>query len=413
MAKYTSNRLKNLKIGISSYSENLQSLSVIGRVGIGSTNFYSGYDLDIHGTTNITQKLFVNGYEVVGGIGVTAANLNSLFVSGISTLGNIQINSGIVTSTSGITTFAGNLTFGLNNTNLISILGRIDSDFYPNGDGLYNIGRAPQIGFGANRWKDANFSGKGTFDSGIYAHDLEIGVSLPNLIYSTYGNLELNSQGGTTKVDDNLIVSGNLGINTTTATSKLTVFGNSLVTGIVTATEFYGSGSNLTGLLSNAVSTSSTTSVQYVGFLTTNSGISTSILASSGLTYVPSTGNLGIGTENPTSKIHVVGNTYISGILTATDINSASDIRLKTNIKPFENSLNKIIHVNGVTFNWIENNLNSAGIIAQDLEKVFPELVHQGDIKTVNYNGLVGVLVECIKELKKEVDELKHNPPKI
>lgn len=408
MAKYTSNRLKDLKIGISSYSENLQSLSVIGRVGIGSTNFNSEYDLDVHGTTNITQKLFVNGYEVVGGIGITDPNFNRLFVSGISTLGNIEIYSGIITSTSGVVTFAGNLTFGLNSSNLISIPGKIDSNLYPNGDGLYNVGRAPQVGFGANRWKDANFSGRGTFNSGIYAHDIEVGISSPNLIYSTYGNLELNSQSGTTNVDDNLIISGSIGVGTILPKSKLTVFGDSLITGIVTATEFYGSGSNLTGVLSNIVSTSSASSVQYVGFLTTNSGISTSILASSGLTYIPSSGNLGIGTTNPTSKIHVVGNTYISGILTATDINSASDIRLKTNIKPFENALDKVIHVNGVTFNWIENNSNSAGIIAQDLEKVFPELVNQGDIKTVNYNGLVGVLVECIKDLKKEVEELKY-----
>ena len=118
-------------------------------------------------------------------------------------------------------------------------------------------------------------------------------------------------------------------------------------------------------------------------------------------------GNLGIGTTNPTSKLYVVGDTYIAGILTATDINSASDIRLKTNIKSFENTLEKIVQINGVSFNWIENNAKSGGIIAQDVEKVFPELVNDGDHKTVNYNGLIGVLVESIKELKQEVENLK------
>jgi hypothetical protein len=121
---------------------------------------------------------------------------------------------------------------------------------------------------------------------------------------------------------------------------------------------------------------------------------------------INSTG-VGIGITNPTSKLHVVGDTYISGILTATDINSASDIRLKTNIKPFENTLEKIVHINGVSFNWIDSNAKSGGIIAQDVEKVFPELVNDGDHKTVNYNGLVGVLVESIKELKQEVEYLK------
>jgi hypothetical protein len=118
-------------------------------------------------------------------------------------------------------------------------------------------------------------------------------------------------------------------------------------------------------------------------------------------------GSVGIGTTNPTSKLHVVGDTYISGILTATDINSASDIRLKTNIKPFENTLEKIIQINGVSFNWIDSNAKSGGIIAQDVEKVFPELVNDGDHKTVNYNGLIGVLIESIKELKQEVEDLK------
>jgi hypothetical protein len=47
-------------------------------------------------------------------------------------------------------------------------------------------------------------------------------------------------------------------------------------------------------------------------------------------------------------------------------------------------------------------------VIAQELEEVLPELVHNGDIKTVNYNGLVGVLIEAIKELSAEVQELKQ-----
>jgi hypothetical protein len=46
-------------------------------------------------------------------------------------------------------------------------------------------------------------------------------------------------------------------------------------------------------------------------------------------------------------------------------------------------------------------------VIAQELEKVLPELVTQGDIKSVNYNGLIGLLIEAIKEQQKQIDELK------
>jgi hypothetical protein len=64
--------------------------------------------------------------------------------------------------------------------------------------------------------------------------------------------------------------------------------------------------------------------------------------------------------------------------------------------------------LNGVTFNWIKNNRPSVGVIAQDVEKVFPELVNSSDPKTVNYDGLIGLLIEAVKELSEEVEELKE-----
>jgi hypothetical protein len=344
MAKYTSGRQKNLRVGILSYSENTQVLSVIGRVGIGSTTFNADYDLDVRGTT----KLF------------------------------------------------GNIILGNTSSNLINVPGRISSNLYPDGDGTYDVGRAPQIGSGANRWKDANFIGKGTFDAGVDAHDLELGVSSANLIYSTSGNLELNSQSGTTNIDDIVTISGNTGIGTANPTSKLWVNGDAYFSGILTANRIF---SNIYGEFTGG----SISGTNIVGAALSISGIST---FTNGPVLIG--GNLGIGITNPTSKLHVVGDTYITGVVTATDINSASDIRLKTNIKPFENTLEKIVHINGVSFNWIENNAKSGGIIAQDLEKVFPELVNDGDHKTVNYNGLIGVLIEAIKELKSEVDDLKQ-----
>jgi len=120
-------------------------------------------------------------------------------------------------------------------------------------------------------------------------------------------------------------------------------------------------------------------------------------------------GNLGIGTTNPTSRLQVQGNVRVVGVITCTDIDSTSDINLKTNIKPIENSLEKILQINGVNFTWKETQQPSMGVIAQELEKVFPELVKQSDShKSVNYNGLIGVLIEAIKEQQKQIEELKY-----
>ena len=116
---------------------------------------------------------------------------------------------------------------------------------------------------------------------------------------------------------------------------------------------------------------------------------------------------VGIGTTNPTSKLHIFGDVLVTGVTTSTDFNSASDINLKTNIKTIENPIEKILKINGVTFNWKKDNRLSVGVIAQEIESVFPELVQGEDPKTVNYNGLIGLLIECIKEQQVEINILK------
>jgi len=117
--------------------------------------------------------------------------------------------------------------------------------------------------------------------------------------------------------------------------------------------------------------------------------------------------NTGIGITNPTSKLHVVGNAYITGVTTSTDFDSLSDINLKTNINKIPDPLEKVKQIRGVTFDWKETQRSSAGVIAQEIEKVLPELVHGDETKTVNYNGLIGLLIECVKKQQEEIDELK------
>jgi hypothetical protein len=89
-----------------------------------------------------------------------------------------------------------------------------------------------------------------------------------------------------------------------------------------------------------------------------------------------------------------------TGTLNATVFNSLSDKDKKDNIEVIPNALELIDQLNGVRFNWKETGEPSAGIIAQDLQKIMPELV--GEDMSVNYAGVIGLLVQCIKELKEK-----------
>ena len=60
-----------------------------------------------------------------------------------------------------------------------------------------------------------------------------------------------------------------------------------------------------------------------------------------------------------------------------------------------------------ISFNWKSDNRPSLGVIADQLENTLPELVSGDDTKTVNYNGLVGLLIECVKDQQKQIEELK------
>ncbi len=94
----------------------------------------------------------------------------------------------------------------------------------------------------------------------------------------------------------------------------------------------------------------------------------------------------------------------------------SSDIALKENINPITNALDKVLQLGGYSFDWKNKKRGSStGLIAQEVEKVLPELVkdHDGLInhKTLNYNGIIGLLVESIKELKMEIESLKSSKP--
>jgi hypothetical protein len=95
------------------------------------------------------------------------------------------------------------------------------------------------------------------------------------------------------------------------------------------------------------------------------------------------------------------------------DVTAFSDKRLKTDISNIENGLDKVMRMQGVHYkrNDVEDAREQIGVLAQDMETVVPEVVLTADdemqTKSVDYGKLTAVLIEAIKDLKAEINELK------
>ena len=126
---------------------------------------------------------------------------------------------------------------------------------------------------------------------------------------------------------------------------------------------------------------------------------------------------VGAGITNPQSSLHVNGAIYATGDITAY---YTSDKRLKNNIVKIDDALEKVRWLNGVKFDWNKDAIsnlvdvgpkpdNDIGLIAQDVEKIFPEVVTEraDGYKAVDYSRLVPVLIEAIKELSYRVNILE------
>ncbi len=197
-------------------------------------------------------------------------------------------------------------------------------------------------------------------------------------------------------------VNGNVGIGTTnTSTGRLAVDGGDLV---VRRTDL-------------AFQPSLTISPGYSLSYVLLSASSTAGGTFDGIVIQPGSGIVGIGARNPSYKLNV------SGDVCAFNYFNCSDARLKKNIVPLTDVLKKLDNIRGVKFEWNENDdslIQTApgahiGIVAQEMEKEFPELVLKDDkgYGAVDYSKLSAVLLEGIKEQQKEIEELKDRIEKL
>lgn len=121
--------------------------------------------------------------------------------------------------------------------------------------------------------------------------------------------------------------------------------------------------------------------------------------------YVATTGNVGIGTTTTSYKLYVQGDIYATG-----DITAFSSEAIKTDIATITNALDTVESLRGVSYTRIDNQQKKIGLIAQEVQRVLPEVVvNSNDNIGVNYQTLTALLIEAVKELSEKVRKLEAN----
>jgi hypothetical protein len=234
-----------------------------------------------------------------------------------------------------------------------------------------------------NEIKAGNLSQFGSTTSAQLASIISNETGSGNLVFSTSPTLTTPDLGTPSAI---------VLTNATGTVTNLTLVNPALGTpSAIVLTNASGTASNLTANIANFINVSddtTTNDTRYPIFANGTSGAITEQVSSTKLTFNPST-----------------------GLLTSTDYNSSSDITLKQDFVPINNSLDIISQLTGFGFTWKDSKQKAYGLSAQEVERVIPEIVKDrpDGTKGINYMNLTAFLIEAIKDLKQEVTELKKH----
>ena len=354
-ASYTTNGI--VFMGSSSTFSNSSSLT------------WSGTTLNISGSisctgsiTSLTSPITVS----CGGIGVSSINTNSILI------GN---GTGAVLSYSGFTFNNSSSTLNISSGTIVC-----------NAISTVSINASGSI------------TGNGSSITGLNATNITSGKLHPS--YFDYDSSAFT------------IASGKLTISSSAAspwltTAGLTIYNNSSPS------------ATTVGIGTNAVATNNILQVNGgVLFVATGSTVF-NITNGSTVNYLNITNNNGVIIPNFLTIGQGNANTntnyalFVNGNIAATqNIGITSDVRLKKNIKTIENALDKIKACRGVYFNRIDSDNLSIGVIAQEIEKILPEVVltpnDKNDFKSVLYQNIVAVLIEAVKDMDDKFNNLDN-----
>jgi len=338
-------------------------------VGIGTTN--PGFKLDINGDINFTGDIYRDG---------------SLFVTSIDANNNSTAGQFISTVTSGTAPLVVLSDTQVTNLNASFLRGKLP----PTGDIV------------------------GITDTQTLTNKTLTSPTVNTAIIGSAG-ITFNGTSGTTTLQASATASGTLTLpaatdtlvgKTTldTLTNKTIAAGSNTITGL-TNSNLSGSAGISNANLANATISgvslgSNLNALSFNGYITA----ATSYNGSAAVNV--SVAGTSINTGNTLVARDISGD-FTAGSITATQYTSTSDISLKKNVFTIENALEKILSLRGVEYDRIENGEHQIGLIAQEVEKIIPEVVYGDEIKSVAYANIVALLIEAIKELKEEINDLK------
>jgi hypothetical protein len=232
--------------------------------------------------------------------------------------------------------------------------------------------------------------GRATTASGDYSTSMGYRTTASGLISTAMGYLATASGGTSTA----------MGVATTASGGSSTAMGGSTTASGNNSTAM-GAGTEASGGSSTAMGFQTTAS-DYASFVTGQYNLLGSTITNSATEFSPDNTAFVIGNgtdgDNRSDALTVLfdGTTTIAG-----DLSINSDARLKANIISLGSTLAKLLQIDGKTYTMKkdENKKQKIGVLAQDIEKVFPELVSESNgVKSVNYQGLVPVLINALKE---------------
>ena len=398
-------------------------LTVIGDTNISGVVSATGYYLNGNSLVDAAVQTWdidgSNIYRSTGNVGIasTAPTEKLDVIGNIKATGTITASRFVSTVTSGTAPLTVTSTTEVTNLNASLLRGGIPGSNINTFDIVTNGGTQTLTN---KTLTLPTFGGTGVVFNGSSSQTTTVRAS------ATAGNNTLTlptttgtlvSTGDTGVVTSNMIADLNITNSDVSTTAAIAYSKLSLGNSIVNADIASGAAIAVSKLASSTISGISLgntlNSLTAGSFITYSSGStyngSTGITVSVAATTA-NTGNTIVARDSSgdfTAGTISVTNLTASTTVQAQDFNSTSDETLKTNITTVENGLETIKSLRGVTFDWKINQKPSIGVIAQELERVLPQLVKDGDPKTVNYNGLIGVLIEAVKELSAEVEELK------